>query len=122
MVPVPIAGSLEDLNDHLLEACMGYGGHRAAGQGERVEDLFEREKKYWLPIKGNTETGKQKITAPPPKPGRNINIQGVKIGLPKGVNFRLPFRNIFTMEHNPLKEWSFDHILHSVLLALTGAG
>jgi len=50
MVPVPIVGSLEELNDNLLEACIAYGGHRIAGQEERVEDLYERENKYLLSL------------------------------------------------------------------------
>lgn len=50
MVPVPVAESLEELNQRLLEACMAYGSHRMVGRDRSVEELFEEEKPVLLPL------------------------------------------------------------------------
>ena len=50
MVPIPEAQSLEELNRRLLEECMAYGKHRMPGREETVNELYEKEKQYLLPI------------------------------------------------------------------------
>jgi hypothetical protein len=50
MVPVPEADSLEELNDRLLKACISYGSHRLAGRDQSVEQLFEEEKRFLIPL------------------------------------------------------------------------
>ena len=50
LVPVPVVDSLEDLNDRLLDECIGYGDHRIAGREETVRVLFERERDQLLSL------------------------------------------------------------------------
>jgi hypothetical protein len=50
LVPVPEAASLEDLNDHLLEECLAYGGHRLRGREGTVNELFAQEQGQLLPL------------------------------------------------------------------------
>ena len=44
MVPIPKADTLDQLNERLLEACVGYGDHRIAGRQHTVNELYEQEK------------------------------------------------------------------------------
>jgi len=50
MVPVPVADSLEDLNQKLLQACLTYGDHRIAGREHTVNALYEEEKEHLLSL------------------------------------------------------------------------
>jgi transposase len=50
LVPVPVVGNFEELNEKLLAACLRHGGHRMDGRSETVECLFEREKGYLIPL------------------------------------------------------------------------
>lgn len=50
MVPVPAADSLEQLNEQLLAQCISYGGHRISGRDKTVEELYEQEKQFLLPL------------------------------------------------------------------------
>lgn len=50
MVPVPVADSLDQLNEHLLAQCIKYGGHRTAGRDKTVDQLYEQEKQFFLPL------------------------------------------------------------------------
>ncbi len=50
LVPVPEAASLEDLNDHLLEECLAYGGHRLRGREGTINELFAQEQGQLLPL------------------------------------------------------------------------
>jgi transposase len=43
LVPIPVADSLEDLNDRLLAECLAYGDHRIKGREGTVNDLFAAE-------------------------------------------------------------------------------
>ena len=65
MVPVPRAGSLEELNSRLLEQCLAYGDHRIAGRSETVSELFEQEKKHLIPL--------------PPVPYENVDTSSGKV-------------------------------------------
>lgn len=44
LVPIPDVETIEELNQHLLEACHKYGNHKLSGKDETVNTLFEREK------------------------------------------------------------------------------
>ena len=65
MVPVPVADSLEDLNQKLLQECLAYGGHRIAGREHTVNELYEKEKEHLLTIPdiaySNLETAGGKV-------------------------------------------------------------
>ncbi len=65
MVPVPVADSLEDLNQKLLQECLAYGGHRIAGRDHTVNELYEQEKQHLLSIPdiaySNLETAGGKV-------------------------------------------------------------
>ena len=50
LVPVPVADSLEDLNQKLLQACLTYGDHRIAGREHTVNALYEEEKEHLLSL------------------------------------------------------------------------
>jgi transposase len=50
LVPVPEAGSLEDLNARLLEECLAYGEHRLKGREGTVNQLFAQEQHGLLPL------------------------------------------------------------------------
>jgi transposase len=50
LVPIPRVGSVEELNQHLLESCVGYGNHRISGKDETVNALFEREKGHLIGV------------------------------------------------------------------------
>ncbi|MEJ2691203.1 MAG: IS21 family transposase [Deltaproteobacteria bacterium] len=50
LVPIPVAESLEDLNDRLLEECLAYGDHRIKGREGTVNDLFAAECDQLLPL------------------------------------------------------------------------
>jgi transposase len=50
MVPVPVADSLEALNQKLLQECMAYGDHRIAGRQHTVNELYEQEKGHLLSL------------------------------------------------------------------------
>jgi len=65
MVPVPVADSLEDLNQKLLQECLSYGEHRIAGRENTVNELYEQEKGHLLSLPGialsNLETAGGKV-------------------------------------------------------------
>ena len=65
MVPVPVADSLEDLNQKLLQACLAYGEHRIAGRQHTVNELYEQEKEHLLSLPdiaySNLETAGGKV-------------------------------------------------------------
>jgi transposase len=50
MVPVPEAGSLEELNRKLLQDCLSYGDHRIAGRERTVSELYEEEKAHLISL------------------------------------------------------------------------
>ena len=50
MVPVPVADSIEQLNERLLAQCLNFGSHRTAGRDQTVEDLYEQEKQFLLSL------------------------------------------------------------------------
>ena len=65
MVPVPVADSLEDLNQKILQACYAYGDHRIAGREHTVKELYEEEKGHLLSLPdiafSNLETAGGKV-------------------------------------------------------------
>jgi len=50
MVPIPAADSLEQLNERLLSQCLNFGEHRMAGRENSVDELYEQEKHFLLPL------------------------------------------------------------------------
>jgi len=50
MVPVPAADSLEQLNERLLTQCLNFGPRRIAGRDKTVDELYEQEKEFLLPL------------------------------------------------------------------------
>jgi len=50
MVPVPAADSLEQLNERLLTKCLNFGPRRIAGRDKTVDELYEQEKQFLLPL------------------------------------------------------------------------
>jgi transposase len=50
MVPIPEAGSLEELNEKVLRQCLAYGAHKMAGRERSVNELYEDEKTHLLPL------------------------------------------------------------------------
>ncbi|MBW2202304.1 MAG: IS21 family transposase [Deltaproteobacteria bacterium] len=50
MVPVPVADSLDQLNERLLIQCLNFGSHRTAGRDKTVGELYEQEKQFLLPL------------------------------------------------------------------------
>lgn len=50
MVPVPEAGSIEELNEKILRQCVAYGNHKMAGRDRKVHELFEDEKEHLLSL------------------------------------------------------------------------
>ena len=50
LVPIPVAGSFEELNERLLKACLLHGSYHTAGRTEDVASLFEREKEHLIEL------------------------------------------------------------------------
>jgi transposase len=50
MVPVPVAASLEELNEKILRCCLNYGSHTMAGREQNVDALYDQEKAHLLPL------------------------------------------------------------------------
>jgi hypothetical protein len=50
MVPVPRAGSIEELNERMLKECAAYGNHRIAGREGTVNELFEAERSHLIAL------------------------------------------------------------------------
>ena len=50
MVPVPEAGSLEEINEKILRQCIAYGNHQMAGRDRNVSQLYDEEKAYLLAL------------------------------------------------------------------------
>jgi transposase len=50
LVPIPEAASLEELNEKVLKQCLAYGNHRLQGREHTVNEIFEEEKAYLLPL------------------------------------------------------------------------
>jgi len=50
MVPIPEAGSLEQLNERVLQQCVSYGEHTPAGRDRSVNALYEEEKKHLVAL------------------------------------------------------------------------
>jgi len=50
LVPVPVVESFEELNEHLLRACLHHGNHCMHGRTENVDCLFEREEEHLIPL------------------------------------------------------------------------
>jgi len=50
MVPVPEAGSLDELNEKILRQCVAYGNHKMAGRDRKVSELYEDEKEHLLAL------------------------------------------------------------------------
>jgi transposase len=67
MVPVPEAESLEVLNDKLLQDCLAYGEHRAAGKEKTVNEYFEEEKKLLLALPSDRFSNILTLTSKPDK-------------------------------------------------------
>ena len=53
LVPVPVAESLEALNEKLLRDCLAYGDHRVAGKESTVNELFDAEKEKLIALPGH---------------------------------------------------------------------
>jgi len=49
LVPVPCAGSFEELNEKIFIECLNYGTHRIATKEKSVNELFEEEKCHLIP-------------------------------------------------------------------------
>jgi transposase len=65
MVPVPVADSLEQLNERLLEECLCYGTHRMEGREKTVNELYEEENQHLLTL--------------PQVPFSNIDVRSGKV-------------------------------------------
>lgn len=50
MVPVPEAGSLEELNEKILRQCLAHGNHKMSGRDRKVNELYEDEKEHLLAL------------------------------------------------------------------------
>jgi len=50
MVPIPEAANLEELNEKVLRQCISHGNHKMAGRDRTVNELYEEEKGYLLPL------------------------------------------------------------------------
>jgi len=50
LVPVPVVERFEELNEHLLRACLRHGNHCMHGRTENVDCLFEREEEHLIPL------------------------------------------------------------------------
>lgn len=50
LVPIPEVDSFEELNDHLLAACLADDGRRVDRQGVAIAEAWEMEKPYLLPL------------------------------------------------------------------------
>ena len=50
MVPIPVVDSFEELNDHLLAACVADDQRRVDRQPMTIGEAWEREKPYLLPL------------------------------------------------------------------------
>ena len=65
MVPIPEAETLEALNEKLLQDCLSYGNHRLAGREHSVNELYEAESQYLIPLPdigfSNLETSSGKV-------------------------------------------------------------
>jgi len=65
MVPIPEAETLEALNEKLLQDCLSYGNHRVAGKEHSVNELYEAESQYLIPLPdigfSNLETSSGKV-------------------------------------------------------------
>jgi hypothetical protein len=65
MVPIPEAETLEALNEKLLADCLSYGSHRLAGREQTVNELYEAEQQYLIPLPdigfSNLETAGGKV-------------------------------------------------------------
>jgi len=49
-VPLPETDTLEELNQYLIKRCLAYGQHVISGQTQSVDELFEKEKGYLIPL------------------------------------------------------------------------
>ena len=54
MVPIPEAGSLEELNERVLRQCVSYGEYTSAGRDRSVNALYEEEKEHLVALPGVT--------------------------------------------------------------------
>ena len=65
MVPIPEAETLEALNEKFLQDCLSYGNHRLAGREQAVNELYEAERQYLIPLPdigfSNLETSSGKV-------------------------------------------------------------
>lgn len=50
LVPVPRVNNIEELNEKLLIECSNYGTHKISGKDKSVNELFNEEKSYLIPI------------------------------------------------------------------------
>lgn len=50
LVPIPEVDSFDELNDHLLAACLADGERRVDRQGMTIAEAWEMEKPYLLPL------------------------------------------------------------------------
>jgi len=50
LVPVQETDSLETLNERILQECLAYGNHCIAGRQQTVNELFEQEKEFLIPV------------------------------------------------------------------------
>lgn len=65
MVPVPHAESIAQLNEKILQECVNYGRHVISGKERSVNEDFEQEKGFLIPL--------------PPHRFSNIRTIGVKV-------------------------------------------
>jgi len=65
MVPIPEAETLEALNEKFLQDCLSYGNHRVAGREQIVNEFYEAESQYLIPLPdigfSNLETSSGKV-------------------------------------------------------------
>lgn len=50
MVPIPVAENLKELNQRLLAACINYGQHRLSGREKTVQQMYEQEQQFLIPL------------------------------------------------------------------------
>ncbi len=62
LVPIPEVETLEELNQHLLEECISYGGHVVSGRQQPVQELFEQEKDCLLELPERPYTNEITLT------------------------------------------------------------
>jgi transposase len=122
LVPIPEAASLEELNQKVLKQCLAYGEHRLQGRENTVNEMFEQEKSYLLPLPeiafSNIQTTDTKVdrysTVIVDKNRYSVPTRyaGLKVKVSLGVNQVEIFRDgVRVASHRRLygnNKWSLD--------------